>query len=140
MARPTTSALSRRLFLALLGGMAATWSAAAVAQEGAPPPPLAVTVGAVSPAGGDPQELSERLGKMEQRLDRLMQQNDVLRRENKALRETPAAAFPNISIPGPLGLTSGPPGGTGSTAGSLPRAPRGLRSPGFAPAGPLGPN
>jgi phosphate-selective porin OprO/OprP len=108
LARPTQSARFRRLFLALLGGLAAPWSAPAVAQEAAPPPLMTIPVRVVSPAVSDSQYLFERLGKMEQRLDSLMQQNDALLRENQALREQPPAVLPNVSSPGPQG-------GTGST-------------------------
>src|SRR5258708_2539459 len=107
MARPTKSALFLRLFLVLLGGMAAPWSAPAVAQEGAPSPPLAVPVRVVSPVVGDTQQLIERLDKMEQRLDWLTRQNDALLRENKVLREKSATPSPNISNPSPQGGTSG---------------------------------
>ena len=53
MARQTRPALFRRLFLVLLGGLAAPWSAPAVAQEGASPPPPTAPVRPVSPAVAD---------------------------------------------------------------------------------------
>jgi hypothetical protein len=111
MAHPTKSALFRRLCLALLGGMAAPWSTAAVAQEGALPPP-AVPARAASPAGADSRNLLERLGKMEQRLDWLTQQNDALLRENRALTEKAATSFLNLTNHGPEGVASDPQSGT----------------------------
>jgi phosphate-selective porin OprO/OprP len=116
MARPARLALFRRLLLVLLGGMAAPWSAPAVAQEAAPLTLSALPVKAASPAGADSQDLLQRLGKLEQRLDWLAQQNDILLRENQVLTERLAAPFPNNSSPGPQGLTSSPLSGTGTTS------------------------
>jgi phosphate-selective porin OprO/OprP len=89
----------RRLFLVLLGGMVATWSAPVVAQ--------------VPPAGADSQQFVERLGKMEQRLDWLTQQNNALLQENKLLTEKLGISFPNVGNASPQGITSDPPTGAG---------------------------
>jgi phosphate-selective porin OprO/OprP len=93
MARPTKSALFR-LFLVLVGAMAAPWCAPAAGQ--------------VPPALADSQQLLERLGKTEQPLDWLTRKDGALLPPTKLPTEKPEAPFPIISTLDPQGVTSGP--------------------------------
>jgi phosphate-selective porin OprO/OprP len=70
--------------LVLLGWLLAAWAAVALGQES---PPLPRPADLPMPIASSPQELLERLGKMEERLDRLTKQNEALSRENQTLAE-----------------------------------------------------
>jgi phosphate-selective porin OprO and OprP len=79
MTRRAQSGQFRWMSLMLLGWLLAAWPAVALGQEAAPLPPL------TTPTTPVPQDLLERLGKMEERLDQVTKQNEALWRENQRL-------------------------------------------------------
>ena len=131
MPRITGPLRFRCLSWVLLGWMLAAWPATVWAQVGAPSAPLTAPAQTASLYLAAPQELLERLGKMEERLDWLTRQNEGLLRENKALADKVSAPAPwdvgagifGSSDPGssftprvPDGQLDGPGGGSGSAA------------------------
>jgi phosphate-selective porin OprO/OprP len=88
--RTTHAACFRWAYLVVLCCVFAASPAVVRGQQGTPVPSLP------APAGS-PQELLERLGKVEQRLDWVTSQNEALLLENKALTDKSAAPFPDVS-------------------------------------------
>jgi phosphate-selective porin OprO/OprP len=101
--------------LALSGWVLTGWTAVAVGQEATPSSQTATpTATPASPPAS--QDLLKRLGQMEGRLDQLTKQNETLLRENQVLaKKVGVTSSSNVSNPGPQGMTSEPPSGTGAT-------------------------